>query len=129
MRSAKYAILLLITVLGTFDLWHAWQRTAIPLAIDGTVECVEVRPEKHAGCDDVHLVTIDGRVWHLDPLVGKRLVRGDVIHKLAYDRTLETPRGKVQLEPSADVRGMLIVLPALLVLSIVMLWRRRETTS
>ena len=86
-------------------------RSLIPVAVDGTVTAIEVRPEKHPGVDDVWLVTIGERRLHVDAEAAKTLTPGSRLAKAAWARTLSVDARPLRLELSRDARAMLVVMP------------------
>ena len=61
MRSPRWWVLAVVVALAAANVWVTFRRSGIPASLDGTVDRIEVRPEKHPGLDDVHLVTIAGK--------------------------------------------------------------------
>lgn len=113
-------------LLAGANVWSTFQRSGIPVTLHGRVEHVEVRPEKHAGLDDVHLVRIAGDEFHLDPSVALRLQVGDEIRKDAWSLSLETPREHFALGLSRDCVRMLLAMPILVGLAWLLLRRARR---
>ena len=125
MRSPSSWLLAVAVVLAAGNLWATFRRSGIPLALDGRVERIDVRQEKHPGVDDVPIVTIAGREIHLDPKVAAQIRKGDTLSKAAWSAELATPRGTVQLSTSRDFRRMLIAMPLLVVLAVSVRGRRK----
>ena len=125
MRFPRALLLGLLVVLAAGNLWETIHRSGIPVPLEGAVEHIEVRREKHVGLDDVHLVTVAGRQLHLDGEVVERLRVGDVLSKSAWSHELVTPRDVSRLEVSTDARRMRWAMPLLLVLGLALAWRRR----
>jgi len=111
--SPSWALLLLLAAFGLLNLSETLKRSTIPLALDGAVTYKELRREKRAGVDDAHLVWVDGRMREVDPALFDRLRVGDRVSKRAWERTLQTPRGPVPLNPSRDFWGMAATMPLL----------------
>lgn len=127
MRSPNALLLLLLVACCVGNLWTTFQRSGIPLAVEGVVQQIEVRAEKHAGVDDVHLVTIGGATWHLDAAIATRLQVGDRVAKSAFSTRLEVGDRVLQLHPDCDFWRMLVALPVVLVGGWLLLRRRRAT--
>ena len=123
LRSPSAWLLALGVLLAGANVWSTFQRSGIPASLTGRVEHVEVRHEKHAGLDDVHLVRIAGREFHLDPEVALQLRVGDELRKDAWSLELTTPRGPAALGLSRDCIRMLLAMPLLLALAYVLLRR------
>lgn len=123
--------MLLILALGfaALNLIATWHRSLIPLALDGTISAIEVRPEKHPGIDDVWLVTIGNRRLHVDAATGRALSEGAQVAKPAWGRRLTVDGAALPLAPSRDARAMLAVMPLAVVAAglAVHLNRRRPT--
>lgn len=102
----------LLVVLGA---WTFVARSALPLALDGTVTAVEVRHEKHPGVDDVWMVTLDDAgPRHLDRDVARLLARGAVVEKAAWSSNLTVDGTGHDVGPSRDAWVFLGLSPALL---------------
>ena len=116
-RDLPAAVLLALAVaLAVVGTWAAFARSLIPIAVDGEVTHHEVKHEKHPGVDDVYLVRIDsGRQLVVDREVGRAIRAGDVVSKHRWSTTLTTPRGEVALAASRDANAMVLVLPAAVV--------------
>jgi len=126
LRSPSAYLLVLVGLLCVGNLWTTFHRSGIPVALTGRIERVEVRPEKHPGLDDVHLVTVSGRTTHLDAEVASLLLEGDEIRKASWSAELTTPRGTSRLDVSRDSWRMLLAMPILLGLAVALLrWRAR----
>lgn len=123
MRSPRLLLVLLALVLVGLGLWATFLRSGIPKAMHGVVVRKEVRAEKHPGIDDVHLVTIDERVHHVDPHVMRHLEPGEEIEKAAWAWHLDARAGRLALRASHEAIGMAIAAPLLLVLVVVLLRR------
>ena len=113
----------LVLVLGNF--YETLLRSTIPVAMDGTITAVELRREKHPGIDDVHLVHTGKDTYHVDAAVALHLDTGDAIQKSAWSRSLLVDDEEVHLEPSRDFRGMLVVMPVVLLTLFIGLARER----
>lgn len=106
MRSPRGVIGILLVALCFGNLVETFRRSTIPLRLEGQVDAVEVRREKHPGLDDVHLLWIKGRGIHVDARVAEHLRQGDRISKSRWSSVLQTPRGPVTIRISKDFRGM-----------------------
>ena len=106
-RAAAVALFLLGAALMTGNLWYTAARSTIPLAFDARVASREVRHEKHPGSDDVYLLRFeDGRTLHVDAAVFAAVDVGQQLHKSSWQRTLDLDGKPLQLDWSADARGM-----------------------
>jgi hypothetical protein len=94
--------------------YETLRRSTIPLAVDGRVESLEVRREKHPGVDDVHLLVVGGRTIHVDAAVARAVERGAELHKDAWSATLRVDAAPRRLSPSRDTTGMMVVMPVVL---------------
>ncbi len=128
MRSPRPWLFLLVVVLAAGDAWVAFRRSGIPVALDGRVERIDLRREKHPGLDDVYLVTIGPREVHLDDAVARQLAVGEHAHKDAWSTRLETSHGPIALAPSKDTGGMARAMPLLVILALGLLLPRRGTS-
>ena len=111
MRLSSLALAAGAVLFAVLNVGSTFARSTIPYAMHGQIEQIELRFEKHRGVDDVYLVTVAGRAYHVDRAVGIRLERGDRIDKQAWSTRLRTPRETVRLRPSADARRMTAVMP------------------
>lgn len=124
MRSPRTYLLALVVLLALGNLWSTFHRSGIPAALTGRVGRIEVRPEKHPGLDDVHLVTVSGDETHLDSESAALLRDGDDIRKDSWSAELTTPRGTSRLRLSRDFWRMLLAMPLLIGLAVALLrWR------
>jgi hypothetical protein len=115
--SPRRTIGALLVALCLGNLVVTLSRSLIPLGVDGVVSSLEVRHEKHPGLDDVHLLWMGNRARQIDAEIATSLRSGDRIHKKAWARSLQTPRGALPLAPSRDFKGMLMVMPLLILLA------------
>jgi hypothetical protein len=113
-------------LLGVGNLAVTLLRSTIPIAVEGTITRIDIRPEAHPGVDDVNLLSVDGRTIVVDTAVIRDLRVGDEIRKDAWSTTLETPRGPKHLDPSDDLWGMVVVMPLIASLCAAMMWRPRR---
>lgn len=111
MRLPSIVFALAAVVFGLINVGITFARSTIPYALHGRIEAIDLKFEKHPGVDDVYLVTINGRSYHVDRAVGVRLDQSDRIDKQAWSASLRTPRETVRLRPSADARRMTAVMP------------------
>lgn len=117
MRSRSHARSVLMALAVLFALGNtavAVHRSLIPIAVDGVVEEIEVREEKHPGIDDVWLLHVAGRLLHADAEVAAQLTQGQHISKDAWDHRIEIDGASVPLGLSSDAVGMLWLMPLLL---------------
>jgi hypothetical protein len=115
--SPKAAVVILVAValaLAIGNSYETFRRSTIPLGIEGSVESLEVRREKHPGVDDVHLLVVQGKTIHVDAEVASVLNRGAELQKDAWSPSLRIDQVSHQLSPSRDSRGMLVVMPVVL---------------
>ena len=117
MRSSSRWIAWAIFVIGLLlcagNLWFTAARTTIPLSLQLTVVDKEIRHEKHPGFDDIHLLRFsDGEVMVVDGAIFEAIAAGDPIMKDRWSRTFHVGNREIPLEWSADVRGMMWVMPA-----------------
>lgn len=136
MRSPEAArrtvVLLLVIMAVLFAALGAWSlaaRSAIPLALDGTITQVEVREEKHPGVDDVWIVSIDGEPRHLDSELAAELEVGDRIRKDRWETHLDVNDATRDLVFSDDARAMFGVAPLSLLLAALLALPGRWFTS
>ncbi|MEZ6010222.1 MAG: hypothetical protein R3F05_21005 [Planctomycetota bacterium] len=130
MRSPRVHLLILAVLLAAGNVAWTFMRSGVPFSLEGTVERIEVRREKHPGLDDVHLVTIGGQTLHVDADVAGALREGDRVSKQAWSWSLSTPREQVRLGLSNDARGMLVAMPLLVLLGLVALrWGARSSAQ
>jgi hypothetical protein len=118
LRSPRIVLVLGTLALCVFNLYVLIHRSLIPVSVDGLVTGTEVRIEKLPGTDDVHIVVIDGRQIHVDPPIEGALLNGERVRKSAFSTRLETSEGPLPLRPSTEFWRMLIVMPAMLVLTL-----------
>jgi hypothetical protein len=126
------AAVLLVAMLAAANAWVTLDRSTITRAFEGTIERLEVRSEKHAGVDDVHLLHLDGeRILHVDAAVAERLRVGDHVSKRAWSSELRTSRGTVRVPTSRDFRRMVLLMPlfVLATIGLAIAGRRREAES
>ena len=112
--TASRILFLLLLIFCGLNLAETLGRSAIPFSLQGTVRNLEMRREVEPGVDDVHLLTVGNRVLQIDTELAAQLRIGDRISKNGWERSLQTPRGRVRLTLSQDFRGMLVVMPWLL---------------
>lgn len=127
MTAGAGVLLLLAVGFVALNVAASWHRSLIPVAVDGTVVAIEVRPEKHPGIDDVWLVTIGDRRLHVDAAIGRALSKGAQVAKPAWSRGLSVDGDAITLTPSRDARAMLAVMPLALLAAEVALHLNRRT--
>jgi len=116
MRSHKFLaisiLLVLATALAVANVWFTAARSTIPLAVSGAVVRKEVRQEKHPPRDSVWLVRLDGQqVVQVDQAVFDAVEVGDDLRKERWSRKLLCNQQAIELDWSADTRGMLWAMP------------------
>lgn len=117
--SRRVAVVLLLAAAFLFSALGAWsvvKRSTIPMALNGTVTEIEVRPEKHPGVDDVWIVWIEGEGHHLDVAVASKLSVGDRVAKGRWERHLMVDGTDRRVSLSDDARAMLFLSPAMVLL-------------
>lgn len=117
--SRRVAVVLLLSSAFLFSALGAWslvERSTIPLALNGTVTEIEVRPEKHPGVDDVWIVWIEGEPYHLDVAVASKLGVGDRVAKGRWERYLTVNGTDRRVSLSDDAGAMLFLSPAMVLL-------------
>ena len=116
-------LLVLAVLLAGGNVWFAAARSTIPLALDAVVVDKEVRHEKHPPRDDVWLIRLDQRgVIQVDRAVFERVEVGDWIRKERWSRVLDRGGERIELEWSADARGMIWGMPVCLVVMGAVVW-------
>lgn len=110
-RRAAAVLLVLAAAFAVIAVTATISRSLIPRAMDGTVDRVEVRTEKHPGIDDVWLVHVNGDVIHVDATTATDLEQGAELQKAAWSRTLTVDGQAIDLHLSHDARTMLWVMP------------------
>lgn len=111
---ARRALFLLLLGFCLLNLAETLGRSGIPFSLQGKIKRVEMRREMEPGVDDVYLLWMEDRVLQIDPELAQEVRQGDRLSKRPWERSLETPRGRVRLTPSQDFRGMLLAMPWLL---------------
>jgi len=103
-------------LLAAANIRFAAARSTIPLQLDAEVQSKRRLMEKHRGVDDVHLLYLDPqRVLQVDEAVFESVTTGSRIRKTAWSRQLEHNDDLVDLNWSADFRGMLKTMPGIIV--------------
>jgi len=103
-------------LLAAANIWFAAARSTIPLRLDAEVQSKRRLMEKHRGVDDVHLLYLDQqRTLQVDKAVFESVATGSRIRKTAWSRQLEHNDDLVDLNWSADSRGMLKTMPGIIV--------------
>lgn len=91
-------------------------RSTIPIELDARVVTKERRPEKHRGIDDVYLLDLaGGGRLQVDQLVYDFVPEGAALRKRAWSMQLHSGDEVLALQWSFDVRGMLWVMPMIVV--------------
>ena len=110
-RRAAAVLLALAVAFAVTAVVATVNRSLIPRGLNGTVERIEVRTEKHVGIDDVWLVLIDRDVIHVDAATAAHLKEGATVQKDAWGTTLTIDGQARDLRLSDDARAMLWVIP------------------
>lgn len=129
MRSRSAATWFLVTVAVLFAVANVAvtvHRSLIPVGLDGVVESIEVREEKHPGVDDVWLVSVGGRRVHADAGIASQLAEGERVDKARWDRRLRVDGTAMPLRLSSDATGMLWVMPVVLLALAAVWWAGRQ---
>ena len=102
------------------NVWFAAARSTIPLELHGNVTQKQRLIEKTPGIDDVYLVTFDSiRRIQVDRPVFDSLVPNRSVNKPAWSRTLDSDGRMVNIDWSADFRGMVWAMPLIAVMLVV----------
>jgi hypothetical protein len=116
-RSAAAVVLLLVAGFAALLVWTMCARSAIPLALDGTVTAIDIRDE-HPGHGNAWFVEVGGRTHHLDQALAEQLETGDRLLKRRWDRELIVGEERVGLRLSDDARAAFWFAPALVVAAV-----------
>ncbi len=123
MRSCRLTLLGIILLGAATNIAVTLRRTMIPLEINGVVSTLEIRHEKHPGIDDIYLVTIDGRRYHVDSDLGTQLLPATEVEKSRWSRTMKTSEGPIRLSLSRDAASMLVAMPLLVSVGLLLMRR------
>lgn len=121
-NAARWVLVALALLFVGGNIAVTLHRSLIPVAVDGVVEDVEVRQEKHPGIDDVWLIHVAGRRLHVDAGLATQLSEGQHIAKDAWQRRLTVDGTTAPLGLSSDALGMLWLMPLLLIGVVILLW-------
>jgi len=115
-------LFLLGGVLAAANIWLAAARSTIPLQLDDEVIGMRQLGEKHPGKDDVYLLDLhqQGRL-QVDKHVFDVVKKGTRIRKVRWSRQIEHDGHTTVLEWSTDLRGMLWVMPGILIVMLLTL--------
>lgn len=119
----------LVMVLALGNIAVTFRRSTIPMAFEGRVGSIEARSEKHEGVDDVYLLSIGERTVQIDEAVADLVDEGDPIHKEAWSRKIVVGGRPAEVEVSKDFRRMAIVMPGIVLIALLILYRRRPSPS
>jgi hypothetical protein len=116
MHFRKSSVALIIALAGVVlcvgNLWIAARRSTIPVSLDAVLVEKEIGREKHPGTDDVHWLILDnGVTMHVDEHVFNAVREGERLRKEAWSKQLLHGQNVHHLTWSADVRGMIWVMP------------------
>ena len=114
MRTASRIFLTLLALFCGINLAETLGRSTLPLSLEGKIRNLELRGEILPGVDDVHLLWVGNRAVQIDAELSEKLRIGDRISKRAWERSLQTSRGRIPLAPSQDFRRMGVVMPWML---------------
>jgi hypothetical protein len=99
------------------NVWFAAARSTIPLALHGQVTQRLRLTEKHPGLDDVYVVALDSNQRiQVDGRVYDAMRLNQSINKRAWSRTIEVEGRPLDLDWSADFRGMAWAMPLLTII-------------
>jgi len=126
LRCSKTAAAALLAIcgllLGAANLWYTAVRSLIPLNVDARVTSKQKLPEKHAGIDDVYLLTLaGGRTVQVDESIYEFAVEGEALKKAGWSNELQCGAETLRLQFSRDFRGMLWVMPAAMIASVLLM--------
>lgn len=108
-------LLVLAAIFAVLNISVVAARSTIPLALDARVVGKELKREKHPGKDDVCLLRLEGgRTLHVDAAVFAEVANGDTLEKRAGEEELAVNGEAISLQFSPDYHGMLIAMPAIL---------------
>ena len=128
-RSGWLAILGMATALALLALAATASRGPYGVALDGRVERIEIRHEKHPPIDDVHLVYINGDSTHVDRQLALQFSRGVPLRKGRLDTSVMIGGRTVDLRASTDLRRAAVVMPLMLLLIGLLLAVRNHSRS
>ena len=110
--GARAFLLLLLLVFAGGNLWAAWKRTLIPIALEAVVVDTTLLHEKHPGRDDVHILALrpasggPERRLRVEAPIYREVSRGDRLEKRAWETRLEAGGRTLWLEPGPVAGGM-----------------------
>lgn len=87
------------------------RRSLFLVELDGRVERVEVRAEKHPGFDDIYLVDFGYGAKVVDAEIAQNAAQQGLVTKNRLDNYLVSNGSKVPTPLSRDAKGMLIAMP------------------
>jgi len=128
-RSGCLAIAGTSIALALLGLAAMASRGLYGVALDGRVERIEIRHEKHPPIDDVHLVYVNGDSTHVDRQLARQFSRGVPLHKGRLDNSVTIGGRTVDLRASTDLRRAAVVMPLMLLLIALLLAVRSHPRS
>jgi hypothetical protein len=124
--SNRMAALTLLAVGGSLAVANVMVtglRTTIPRSLDAVVAERVVLHEKHPGLDDACLLALDdGRTLQVDPVIYDTVAPRDRLQKAAWEHTLQIDDRTLPLDWSADARGMVCLMPLVVVVMLAQAW-------
>lgn len=128
MRFSKWisglALLAIGAVMAGGNLWVAASRSTIMQPLQGTITGKQVRAEKIGGVDDVYFLRIDRETRiQVDRSVFDAVERGEAVEKEPWSRTLRHGKSTVELGWSVDVRGMVWLMPLVMLVFVALAYR------
>ena len=87
------------------------RRSLFLVELDGRVERIEVRAEKHPGFDDIYLIDFGSGARVVDAAIAQNLAQQGLVTKNRMDSYLASNGSKVPTPLSRDTKGMLIAMP------------------
>ena len=126
MLSPKRLLVALALVLCAGNVYVTFARSTIPLSLDGIARPVKIQAEDRPGIDDVFLLPIGSREYHVDQSVAERVIVGQRLRKEAWSSQVKSGETTFEVEPSRDFEGMVWVMPILFVALVLLLVGRRS---
>ena len=128
MHLPRAILMALLAILCMLNLVVTLTRSTIPLRLEGRLERIEFLTEDNPGIDDIYVLHIGDDDVHVDRGVAKQLTAGVYVAKDAWSNDLTVGRFQaartVELSPSEDFAGMLVVMPVVAVVVAVLLFAR-----
>ena len=102
----------MMLALAALLVWELVVRSAIPVAIDGTVQSISIKDE-HPGTRNVYFVRIGSTTRQVDPATGRHLAVGDRVSKESWNREMRVNDEVVRLKLSREAKASLWFAPLL----------------